>query len=338
MSRPPAPLQLPRRPVVFTTTEALGHGITRSRLRRSDLESLGTGLHRVIGSRPTEWDLAAALCRQDLSVIVHRASAARFWRFPLPGRSSASAEIRPDAKGTPCFASADPNNPGVLRIDPKRVLQLVSPGRPRRHTSLVRWSSSSVPPEDRVRIGDLQVTTRIRTLRDLAPFLTVDELVSVGDHLVRQPRPDLEDGRDTPYASISQLVAMADSYAGRGARVLKEAMSLVRASSDSPTETQLRLAAVRAGLPEPLANAPVQVGTVSLGEPDLLWREWKVVAEHEGPHHLSPKQQAKDIARTEKRVNAGWTEVRTTAHDLRNDCARGIHRIREALRRNGWQG
>jgi hypothetical protein len=338
MSRPPAPLLLPGDPVVFTAAEALGHGISRSRLRRADLESLGTGIHRLSGSRPTERDLAAAMCRQDPSVVVHRVSAARFWRFPLAGRQAVPAEIRPGEKGTPRFATADPHSQGMVRIEVRRLLQLAGPGRKRRHTSLIRWSPASIPLDERVRIGDLQVTTRIRTLRDLAPILTMDELVMIGDHLVRRPRPDLEGGRDEPYASISQLVSMADSYEGRGALALREAMRLIRTSSDSPAETQLRLAAVRGGLPEPLANAPVRIGSVNLGEPDLLWREWKVMAEHEGPRHRTPQQQAKDIARTEKRVNAGWTEVRTTAPDLRNDCARGVHRIREALRNHGWQG
>ena len=121
-------------------------------------------------------------------------------------------------------------------------------------------------------------------------------------------------------------------------------MQMVRMSSDSPAETRLRLAFVRAGLPEPLANTRLRVaaergvGLVDLGEPDLQWPQWRVVVEHEGPRHLRPEQLARDIERTERRRDAGWLEVRTTARDLRNECRSAIVRTRAALTNRGWRG
>lgn len=111
----------------------------------------------------------------------------------------------------------------------------------------------------------------------------------------------------------------------------------MRTSADSPAETALRLAAMRAGLQIPLANARIAEGGVELGEPDLAWPELRVCAEHEGPRHLTPEQLAHDIARAELRHRQGWIEVRTTGADLRHGCARGVARLREALLRHGWR-
>ena len=113
-------------------------------------------------------------------------------------------------------------------------------------------------------------------------------------------------------------------------------------SSDSPPETALRLAVVRAGLPAPLANVRVEQvqseGTVlDLGEPDLHWPQWRVALEHEGPTHLDRNQVPKDIARGERRRDAGWIEVRTTFADLPHGCRSAVARVRRALESQGWR-
>ncbi|WP_270407902.1 hypothetical protein [Brachybacterium paraconglomeratum] len=113
-------------------------------------------------------------------------------------------------------------------------------------------------------------------------------------------------------------------------------------SSDSPPETALRLAMVAAGLPEPRATAPahqVLAGgeVVELGEPDLHWPQWKLALEHEGPSHLDRRQQDRDIDRGDRRRDAGWVELRTTAKDLRDGCAPSVAKVRRELLRSGWR-
>ena len=112
-------------------------------------------------------------------------------------------------------------------------------------------------------------------------------------------------------------------------------------SSDSPPETALRLAMVAAGLPEPLANAAAQQEVeggriIDLGEPDLHWPQWKIALEHDGPTHLDRRQQAKDVARGDRRREAGWVELRTTADDLPQGCLRAVQKVRRELLRRGW--
>lgn len=205
----------------------------------------------------------------------------------------------------------------------------------------MRWSRLEITPMSLDHQPAVQVTSRIRTLVDLSGVLRHEALVAIGDHLVRQPRPEYE-GRSVPYAALEELLEAASSFHGRGARRLQAAVAQVRRDSDSPAETTLRLALVRAGLPEPLANVrPVggvdRLGAgIDLGQPDLHWPTWRVALEHDGPTHLTPEQQAKDIARGERRARAGWVEVRTTAEDLQYGCRKAVDRVRDALLRQGW--
>ncbi|WP_394214299.1 hypothetical protein [Brachybacterium vulturis] len=156
---------------------------------------------------------------------------------------------------------------------------------------------------------------------------------------MQRPRPRYE-GRDTPFATVAELTEAVTGHRGRGARRLREAVALVRMSSDSPPETALRLAAVRAGLPEPLASVRAEQvqpdGTLlDLGEPDLHWPQWRVAREHEGPTHLDRDQMPKAIARGERRRDAGWIEVRTTYADPPHGCRSAVTRVRRALEMQG---
>ena len=58
------------------------------------------------------------------------------------------------------------------------------------------------------------------------------------------------------------------------------------AGSASPGETRLRLALVRAGLPEPELNVRLYgVDGRYLGKPDIVYRRQRVVFEYEGDGH-----------------------------------------------------
>jgi hypothetical protein len=112
-------------------------------------------------------------------------------------------------------------------------------------------------------VDGIPVTTPERTWLDMAELLSVDELVVMGDSCVRMPRAEFED-RDMPLCSLADLQRMIDRHKGkRGLRKAKEAVKFIRVGADSPQETLLRLAMVRAGLPEPELNVPSSATTVS---------------------------------------------------------------------------
>lgn len=262
----------------------------------------------------TESALVEAYCRADPAVVAWGLTAARVWALPLP------------------------LNHGQWEVEGHRSpAQLSSPASRRRSSSLIRWSNLSLSPHETTTLHGIALTSRVRTWMDLAPLLSHDDLIRIGDHLVRHPRFRYEK-RHAPYATLAQLQQISQEHRGRGARRLREALSEVRVGADSPAETTLRLAILRAGLPPPQLNISLRANGVDLGQPDLSWPEWQVCLEHEGPSHLDREQQDRDIQRGERRRHQGWVEVQTTAKDLRRNCTRGLRRITEALRQRGWSG
>lgn len=313
MARRPAPLPASLPHSVFTAAEAAQFGVTTDRLRAKDLRRLGYGLYARTDEVLTEVAIIGALTRSDPAVVARGVSAARLWSLPLP---------RPHKE----WASVPHPSP----------IHLGAAGRTRRDTSLLRWSRQCLRDEEIVQGAEVRATTRVRTWLDLATVLSREQLVQIGDHLVRIPRERLE-GRSRPFATMDELTAAIHGYRSPGVTRLREVLELVRVGSDSPAETTLRLAAARAGLPPPELNLRVVEQGADLGEPDLAWPEWRVCVEHEGPHHRTPEQQEKDIIRRELREEHGWIEVQTVAVDLHSACRRGVRRMTEALVRRGWQ-
>ncbi|MBK0332500.1 hypothetical protein I8D64_13950 [Brachybacterium sp. MASK1Z-5] len=322
MSRPPAPLPADL-PPVFTARCARATGIGEARLRAPDIRTLARGLYARAGIGASAAQIVRALMFDDPSVIACGPTAAELLGIPIP---------RP-------FEAAQSLSIHVLS------------SHKHAHTSLVRWYRSSdlvadaeahagerAGTDDTILVGRVRATGRISTWCDLGPLLSEEDLVAIADHLVRRPRPRFE-GRTQPYASLDQLAAALRARRGRrGVRALRAALDRARVGSDSPAETALRLGLEVAGLPEPLLNERMYDGGVDLGEPDLAWPRWRVCLEHEGPRHLTRAQQERDIERTERRVGAGWIEVRTVASDLRRGCSRAVTRVETALRRQGWAG
>lgn len=193
--------------------------------------------------------------------------------------------------------------------------------------------------EDEVTTVDgVPVTTVERTWLDMAEILTVDELVVMGDSCVRIPRVEFE-GRDAPLCTLGDLQRMIDRHKGkRGLRKAKVAIRLIRVGSDSPQESLLRLAIVRAGLPEPELNVPVEAtdGGRFL-QPDLSYKKYKIGIEYEGEGHGNEAQVVRDISRSERYEALGWTEVRISKRHMFNDAKAAVAKVRSALVQAGWR-
>ena len=62
--------------------------------------------------------------------------------------------------------------------------------------------------DDEVMVWDgIRISTPARTWLDLARLLPLEDLVAVGDQLLRRPHPGLED-RTEPWATLPELEAM----------------------------------------------------------------------------------------------------------------------------------
>ncbi len=129
--------------------------------------------------------------------------------------------------------------------------------------------------------------------------------------------------------------AVTDRRGHRGARVLAQALPLLRVGSGSPMETRARLAFRDGGLPEPELNADIldEHGDW-VARADFVWRAARLVVEYEGDIHRTDRRQwLMDVARTQLLEDLGWRVLRITARDLSTpELARAMaRRIRRAL-------
>lgn len=179
-----------------------------------------------------------------------------------------------------------------------------------------------------VSIDGLPVASAVDSWCQLSTVLTLDELVMLGDSLVR---------RQAPAATMIELERAVIEHAGRpGARALREAFTLVRPRTDSPKETELRLLIVRGGLPEPEVNVRLlnRYGAfMALG--DLVYRRYRILIEYDGGGHRGEKQYHRDIDRLDEPMEEQWRVIRVNKTHLGRPPAL-IARIRTALVDRGW--
>lgn len=278
--RVPAPTPLPpalaSRP--FTVAEALALGVSRDVLRGNRLRAPHRGV-RVSAHLADSLELrcqAAALALPAGSAFT-RATAARLCHLPVPG----------SWRGAP--------------------LDVVVIGQvPPRVRGVRAREATEAPPVQRLRSG-LLVTTGPAIWVDLATTLDLDDLVVLGDAVLRRTRTDLD-----------ELVRVVRASRGRrGVRALREALPLLEPRTDSPMETRLRLLIVRAGLPRPVANRDVLVDGGWVARPDLSYPSLKIAIEYDGDHHRTDRQQWRnDKARRHVLEEDGWLVLEFTADDV----------------------
>jgi hypothetical protein len=303
------PRELQDRP--FTVAEAGQAGVSPKRLRHRSLQSLGKGIR--VPSPTSELPLSVRV--RPFIEVNERCAASH-----LTAAELLSLPRRPRKE-----------NPGMHHIiRPAGEAHLDRP-----HVIVHRMK---LYEDEITTVHGIPVTTPERTWLDMAEMLSVDELVTLGDSCVRVPRAELE-GRDRPHCAISDLQRMIDRHKGkRGIRKAKEAIELIRVGSDSPQETLLRLAIVRAGLPEPELNEPIiDDDGVRHHQPDLSFRRYKIGIEYEGEQHGDELQIVRDIARSERYAAIGWTEVRISKRHMHDDAKAAVAKVRAALLQAGWR-
>lgn len=288
----PLPTELTLGP--FRVSEADAFGVPRGRLRASDLQSPHHGVRTSAAPILSVTDRAAALLPllADDQCFSHT-TAALLLGMRVPFR------LHEDSLHVTSLGARRMRRPGVIG-----------------HEADVR---------DRLVIPEgFPVTAPIPTWIDLAPMLTIDELVAVGDGLVR---------RRHPVATMDELHAAVSAARGvRGLRRLAIAVLRVRPRTDSARETVLRLLIIDAGLPEPEVNAEIvdEAGAL-VAHGDLVWPEARLIVEYDGDHHRTDRwQYSVDVDRIGRLQQLGWLVIRVDARLLaRADLL--MPRIRAAL-------
>ncbi|RAM37136.1 endonuclease domain-containing protein [Arthrobacter globiformis] len=119
----------------------------------------------------------------------------------------------------------------------------------------------------------------------------------------------------------------------RGIRKARFALDMIRVGADSAPETMMRLALVRAGLPEPTLNVVLRN---RMGHPvvwpDAAYPELRIALQYDGAHHGGLEQYRRDIKRQGLTESLGWHELRVQSSDLEGDRPFIVEKVRAVLR------
>ncbi len=184
----------------------------------------------------------------------------------------------------------------------------------------LRVRGDRIEDDEVVLVDGVPVTTPARTALDLGCWYPVDDAVAAIDALVRAT--DLK---------MAEVESLARRYPGRrGISLARTAIDLVDGGAQSPKETWLRLVLIRAGLPRPQTQIPVEDESGDVfAYLDMGWEEVKVAAEYDGEEHRTDRRRyAWDIRRREKLDRLSWIVIRAVAGDRAADI---VSRVRGAL-------
>ena len=141
--------------------------------------------------------------------------------------------------------------------------------------------------------------------------LTEDELVEVGDGLVRRKRP---------LMTIEQMKQRLGELQGTpGIESARRAFRFVIPRTDSLYESRVRMIIVRNGLPTPAVNLAVAVSWVDrIYHVDMAYKDERVGVEYDGRDHGKDHQIDIDAERHRDLLDAGWHIITVTAKQLGN--------------------
>lgn len=339
MVRHPNPLPSTLGPV-FTAAEAQRAGVRPHRLQQPDLIRLARGIYAraTLASTPypaeihpaERWrrrqrelaELLAPFLPQTLFYTGRTAAA--LWNLPAPTLAPrGTIDHTSDAVSVGGLDVATFQSGARLRTAGFNLSRL----RPGCANVIERYGVRSTSPAS--------------TWAQLAPRLTRDEAVALGDAVIREARiPGTSRLERDPHATLADLEALASAPRRRGSKSLRDILPLLSPHAASPPESHLRLRISDWGLPAPEVDYDVYSESgLLLGCSELAWPAYGIAAEYEGSHHrVETHQWNRDIAKYHDYAAAGWEVIRVTAdalyvhrHELRD-------RLTTALRRRGWAG
>ena len=202
-------------------------------------------------------------------------------------------------------------------LTPRRVL-------PQRNELVVH--RRLLEPADVVEHRGLRLTSGAQTWLDLAPSVWPEELVAVGDALMRA-------GHLTPQ-SLAERLARADRV--RGVVRARACAPLLSPRSMSRPESLIRYWVLTSELPTPQVQIPIhdRWGAVR-AHADLGFEEWKVALEYEGRQHADEEQFGRDIDRYSLMAADGWVALRFAKRHLGPSVV--LDRTRRTLISRGWR-
>lgn len=202
---------------------------------------------------------------------------------------------------------------GLPVLRPSGRVHVIQPGRPtvRGADHLVRHHGA-LPRAQVVQITDLPVTSLERTVLDCACSLPADRGLVLADAALRRG------------ADLELLGGLLAARAGRrGVRRARLVLDAADARSESAGESLTRWAVIRAGLPRPELQVPVDTGRgrryIDLGWPDRrVGVEFDGYVKYSGGGSSAAAVLFEEKRRQDALDEEGWRLVRVTWQDLRD--------------------
>lgn len=201
----------------------------------------------------------------------------------------------------------------VLDVGPPALEVVVPRGAPvprRRH---VRARTTDLPRADRdvLRTSELDrvpVLRPVRAVADLLRALPLAEAVAVGDAV-----------QHAGLVTRDQVEVELDAHRGlRGVPEARRALLLTDARAEAPPESRVLALLVLAGLAPVPQHEVFDARGRFIARVDLALPAARIAIEYDGREvHLRPGVFVQDRRRQNALLAAGWTVLRSTAHDLR---------------------
>ena len=215
--------------------------------------------------------------------------------------------------------------PLPFRLEDLEVHVMVPEGMPRPRRRGVRTRQADIIETEIVSAHGLRVTSGARTFTDLAAFLSLPDLVAVGDEAMRRCHVTSE--------QFTRALMRRLRYPGKVKA--RDALPLLDAGSESPQESRLRVHIILDGLPRPEVNGIITDDAGGfLARCDLVYRQWRIVIEYDGAVHDAPARRRADATRRTLLREHGWYVVEIVDEDLRHP-QRAADKVRRALRARG---
>jgi hypothetical protein len=210
---------------------------------------------------------------------------------------------------------------GAKWVDPSTPVDVIAQHTRRRDGVAVH--EERIAPDEITHVGELPVTTPVRTAFDIARHLPRDVAVVHLDALAA-----------ATGVTLADVLLLAQRYRGaRGIRRARVALALMDGGAQSPGETRLRLTLIDDGLPAPRTQIRVSDGH-NEAFIDMGYDEPMVGLDYEGAHHSQNRgQYVYDIGRADLIDREGWFDIRVVKEHSRRFVP---HRVREAFSRRGW--
>lgn len=333
----PQPLPVSLHGAPFSVQLALRNGVGRSRLRRADLERPFWGIRDWVEAEPSlERPRRETLGSTTLDSPPAGTAPLKPWELErhraLRRATAYGAKLPDDAFFSHVTAAQIRGLPLPVAVRNQSLVDVSVTVRGRRRSGAHVRGHLIASTDVTVQLYEgLPVAAPVDVWCQLGVLLTVDELVIVGDALVR---------RWEPLATMAELhAAVVRRARRRGVQRLRDALAMVRPRTDSVRETELRLGIVRDGLPEPEVNLAVyDANGTFVGFFDLGYRKYKILIEYDGSQHREDETQyLHDVNRLDAAMAEGWRVVRVNKQHAAERFAISLRRIREALIGRGWR-